>query len=102
MLTISMADAIEQLARAVEAATADDVVAYFAELYPASPIPDVDGATQAEKLAEKMAQHLRSGIEPEVVVDLWNVVYPTRRCVSYDDEDLTMQLRNRDMRLAVD
>ena len=37
--------------------------------------------------AADLAQHVRSGLEAEEIVDLWNVVFPDDRNVWYDEED---------------
>ena len=64
---------------------ADDLLEIYAELFPGRPLPNVAGA-KAKALAVELARHIRSGIEPEEVVDLWNVVFPADRNVYYDEE----------------
>jgi hypothetical protein len=96
MPAIPMKEAVERLARAVEEASSEDLVQYYAELYPEKPLPDVSGVNAAV-LATVMAAHIREGIEPEEVVDLWYVIFPTSRNVCYDVEDGT--LRYNEMRL---
>jgi hypothetical protein len=96
MLAIPKKEAVERLALAVEKATADDLVQIYTELHPANPLPDVTGQ-KAEHLAEELAAHIRAGIEPEEIVDLWNVVFPAGRIVYYDEEDDV--LRQRESRL---
>lgn len=86
MPAIKKSDAIEKLALAAESASrADDLVEIYAELFPGRGLPNVAGA-KAKALAVELARHIRSGIEPEEVVDLWNVVFPADRNVYYDEE----------------
>jgi len=87
MPAIKKSEAIEKLAIAAESASsADDLVEVYAELFPERGLPDVAGV-KAKALAVDLARHIRSGIEPEEVVDLWNVVFPADRNVYYDEED---------------
>ncbi len=37
-------------------------------------------------VASEIARHIRSGLEAEEIVDLWNVVFPEDRNVWYDEE----------------
>jgi hypothetical protein len=99
MPAISMKEAVERLAQAVEKAAPDDLIEIFAELFPAEGLPDVSGA-QAAALAKQLAERVRTGIEPEEVVDLWNVVFPADRNVSYDEEEGTLRQAERELRCA--
>lgn len=84
MPAISKSEAVERLAQAVEAATSDDLVDIYAELFPdRSRLRPAD----AEKRRGEIAEYVRTKMEPEELVDLWNVVYPTHRNVYYDDAD---------------
>jgi len=94
MSAVPKQEAIERLANAVEKAASDDLVQYFTELHPADPLPDVTG-TGAGLLAEQLAAEIRAGIEPEEVVDLWNVVFPADRYVYYDEEDEVLRQREK-------
>jgi hypothetical protein len=85
MPAIPKNDAMEKLARAVEAAPADVLVEIYAELFPEKRVPDVSGAG-AKVVAADLALRIRAGIEPEEITDLWNVVFPTDRHVHYDEE----------------
>ena len=78
---LPMNEAVERLAQVVENAPADNLVEIYAELFPERGRPDVTGT-----LAEELARHIRAGLVPEEVVDLWGVVFPADRHVHYDDE----------------
>jgi len=98
MKPIPLKDAVEQLAQAVEKAPPDELVEYYAELFPAQKTrPDVSG-DKAAGLAQDLAQRVRNGIEPEEVVDLWNVVFPVVQRVYYDEEDATLRPAHRVLR----
>jgi hypothetical protein len=80
MAALSLAEATSRLATIVENAAPSVRMEIFAELFP----------TEAEApvlSASDLAQHVRSGLAAEELVDLWNVVYPADRNVWYNEED---------------
>ena len=83
MSEITLPDATEKLARAVEQAEPSLVPEIHAELFPwkNAPIP----AT-----ATDMAKFIRGGLEPEELVDLWNVLFPEHRSVNFNEETKTI------------
>lgn len=85
MATLSMREAKEKLAHAVEVACCDRLAEIYEELFPEKSAPEVSGAEE-RTLANQLAEHVRSHLEPEEVIDLWNVVFPTDRQVHYDEE----------------
>jgi hypothetical protein len=99
MPSIPKAEAVERLARAAEEASADDLVEIYTELFPAKSPPDVLGSNAAE-VATMLALQIRSKVEPEEIVDLWNVVFPADRGVYYDEEDEALRFNERDVRYA--
>ncbi len=78
MPALSTSEAAERLAKEVEQATALSEI--YAELFPEKP-------AMVTPTAADLAQHVRSGLEAEELVDLWNVVFPADRNVWYDEED---------------
>ena len=72
--------AAEKLADVVESVNPTALVEIYAELFPEKP-------TVVLPSANNLAQHIRSGLEAEEIVDLWNVVFPADRNVWYDEED---------------
>jgi hypothetical protein len=99
MPAIPLKEAIERLAQAVEKAAPEDLIEIFAELHPAKPLPDLSG-TKAAALAKELALLIRTGIEPEEAVDLWNVVFPEGANFYYDEEDGTLRQTEREVRYA--
>jgi hypothetical protein len=84
MSAIQKSEAVEKLAQAVAAASSDDLVDFYGELFP-------DRARlrpgDAEKRRAEISEYVRTKMEPEEMVDLWNVVFPTHRNVYYDDAE---------------
>lgn len=80
MPALSTNEAAERLAKAVEKAEPTALLEIYSELFPESP-------AAAEPSAADLAQLVRSGLEAEELVDLWNVVFPADRHVWYDEED---------------
>jgi hypothetical protein len=71
--------AVERLAQVVEKAKPTALVEIYAELFPEKPRATVLSAAD-------LARHVRSGLEAEEIVDLWNVVFPADRNVWYEEE----------------
>lgn len=74
-----VAEAAERLAKAVEKARPSDLAEFYSKLFPEKPSP-------TPPIASVLAQHVRSELEPEEIVDLWNVVFPEDRHVWYNEE----------------
>ena len=79
MPALSTNEAAERLAVAVESARPSDLPEIHAELFPEVPLTN-------PPVASELARHIRSGLEAEEIVDLWNVVFPGNRNVWYDEE----------------
>jgi hypothetical protein len=79
MPSISMPEAAEKLAKCVENARPSDLVEFYDELFPETPSP-------THPVASELAEHVRSELEPEEIVDLWNVVFPDDHDVWYNEE----------------
>jgi hypothetical protein len=80
MPALSINEAAERLANVVEKAKPTILSEIYVELFPEKP---ATGAPPAANLA----QYVRSGLEAEELVSLWNVVFPADRNVWYDEED---------------
>jgi hypothetical protein len=80
MPALSASEAAERLARGVEKAKPSALAEIYAELFP-------EKHAAPEPSAAELAQHVRSGLEVEELVDLWNVVFPADRNVWYDEGD---------------
>ena len=80
MPSLSQKDAIETLATVAEQAKETVLAEVYAELF-----PDKPGASQPS--ATELIRHIRAGLYPEEIVDLWNVLFPKDRNVWYDEEE---------------
>ncbi len=82
MPAIPKSEAVEKLAQAVVSASCEDLADIYAELFPAKPrLRPAD----AEKHRQEIVDYVRKKMEPEEMVDLWNVGFPAHRNVYYDD-----------------
>jgi hypothetical protein len=79
MPSLSRAEAAERLAAVVERAKPSDLPEIYSELFP-------EKLPAAPPDASEIARHIRSGLEAEEIVDLWNVVFPEDSNVWYDEE----------------
>jgi hypothetical protein len=80
MPALSANEAAERLAKAVEKSKPTSLAEIYAELFPERPVA-------AQPSAADVAKHVRTGLEAEEIVDLWNVVFPADRNVWHDEED---------------
>jgi len=79
MPALSNAEAAEKLVKGVEQAKPTNLAEIYSELFPEKPPP-------VSLEASAIAKYIRSGLEAEEIVDLWNVVFPEDRNVWYDEE----------------
>ena len=79
MPALSKTEAAEKLAKGVEKAKPSDLPEIYSELFP-------EKTSAPPPVASEIAKHIRSGLEAEEIVDLWNVVFPEDRNVWYDEE----------------
>jgi len=84
MPALKKSEAVEKLAQAVAASSSEDLADVYAELFPDGPRLRPE---DAEKRRAEVTEYVRTKMEPEELVDLWNVVFPTDRNVYYDDAD---------------
>lgn len=87
MATISVPAASEKLTHAVEDMHADDLLQVYNELFPDEPATEDDAYDDVTPLVEQVVDHIGRGLEPEEVVDLWNVVFPKDREVYFNEEE---------------
>ncbi|MBW3540678.1 MAG: hypothetical protein KY476_10435 [Planctomycetes bacterium] len=83
MPALSKDMATEKLATGIEKARQSALAEIYAELFPEKP-------AAATPSAADLAHYIRSGLDAEEVVDLWNVVFPADRNVWYDEGDDTI------------
>lgn len=79
MPTLSPNDAIERLAKGVEQASPSVLPEICTDIFP-------DSFASGTSSPADVARHVRSGIEAEEIVDLWNVVFPEDHNVWFNEE----------------
>ena len=99
MSAISKNEAIEKLAQVVEGASSDDLAEIYTELFPEKKASDI-ACANAVMVASQLARHIRAGLEPEEITDLWNVVFPSHRQVQYDEEEEVIRYNAEESRYA--
>lgn len=80
MPALTKGQALVKLADAVRSTRPDSLSEIRAELFPENPPEGV-------RSAEDLSRHILSGLEVEEILDLWNVVFPADRNVTFDDDD---------------
>jgi hypothetical protein len=99
MPAVSKGEAVDRIVKAVEQAPADDLAEIYTELFSDRQAPDATGPALA-RLVTQIVDHIRQGIEPEEIVDLWNVVFPEDRNVWFDEEDMVFRYNEPELRYA--
>lgn len=79
MSSVPLNIATEKLAIAVEHSTTDDLREIYTELFPTEKAPECPNATD-------LASHVRHGLSPDEVVDLWHVIFSGDRNVWFNEE----------------
>lgn len=87
MSTIKIEAAMKRLTSAVEQMQADDILQVYNELFPNKLVTEDELSQNLTCFVEQIHDHMKQGLEPEEVVDLWNVVFPMDRGVSFDEEE---------------
>jgi hypothetical protein len=87
MSAVSRDRAVELLTEAVKSAHVDDLVEIHYELFPEQPISQEEVGRNRLAVVDHILDHTHNGLEPEEIVDLWNVVFPDHWGVSFDEEE---------------
>ena len=87
MSMITLDAATEKLTEAVGQMPPDELVQIYNELFPDEPAADDESGLNVSPLFEQIVSHFGRGLEPEEVVDLWNVAFPEDHDVYYNEED---------------
>lgn len=96
MSIIEIDYAIEKLTEALNGLHADDLVEVYNELFPHEPMSHREAQQDVTPLIERIVDHIRRGLEPEEVVDLWSIVFPGNRDVYFDEEDNVLHYETAD------
>jgi hypothetical protein len=100
MSEITLNDAVQRLSRQIASMENDDICEVYNELFPSDPTTE-DGVRGNRQLAvSRINQHIANGLQPEEILDLWNVVFPREKNVSYDEQTRKFQFRNEAFQYA--
>ena len=88
---VSKEQAVNLLTKEVEEHLhADDLLEVCNELFQDDPYTKEPAHEDVTPLIEQLDDYIRSGLEIEEIVDLWNLVFPKHRNVWYDEEEARM------------
>ena len=90
MSSLATRDAVEKLTRAARGMGPEDLLEFHDELFPGEPISGLDPVDGADAVRRKVLDYLGEGLEVEEILDLWFLIVPGARDVSYDDETETI------------
>ncbi len=88
MATVTREQAIDLLTKHVEEHMGvDELLEVHNELFPDEPITEEEAHEDSFPLVERIVAHLKGGLEPEEIVELWSLIVPRHRKVWYDEEE---------------
>jgi hypothetical protein len=87
MAPISKDQAANLFIEAVQKARPDELVEFYNELFPMQPTTEESAKENLRALADRVLAHIRQGLEIEEVLDFWNVAFPERHRLWFDEED---------------
>jgi hypothetical protein len=97
MKTVPKAEAVAKLTHQISGMRPDDLAEVFGELFPSEPISDREVGTRKDEVLHRINEHIRRGLETEELVDLWNVVFPENRKVTYDEESDSIRYHDKSL-----
>jgi hypothetical protein len=77
--------AVNRLNTRIKTLNRDDLLEVYNELFPAKPIHD-GSVMDRGAILDQILDHVHHGIDPEEIVDLWNVVFPGEQSLEFDSE----------------
>jgi len=95
MHTVTKAEAIERIAKAVEIAPVDLLVDVYREFHPLKPRLKIS-EVKPEILARELVGCIRTDTEMDQMVDLWHVMFPLDRKVRWDEDDQVLRYMDRE------
>lgn len=87
MSTIELSVANKELLAVIERMDVDNILEAYGELFPEEDLPPRDGVADPSRYLARIVDRFENGLEPEEVVDLWNVVFPRDRRVYFNEMD---------------
>lgn len=88
MTTVTRQQAVDLLRKQVEEHFGvDELLEVYNELFPDEPFTEEEANEDHIPLVERIVDHLKSGLEPEEIVDVWPLIFPQHGNVWYDEEE---------------
>jgi hypothetical protein len=87
MSPISTDQAAELFIEAVKNASPDYLVAFHNELFTRQKTTQEAAEKNPQAFLKRVLDHIQQGLEIDEVLDFWNVVFPRRQRLSWDEED---------------
>jgi hypothetical protein len=88
MPVVTKEQALELLTQEVqEKLGADELLEVYNEVFPDDPYTEEEAHEDVTPLIEQLVAHINSGLEIDVLMDLWGLLFPKHRNVWYDDEE---------------
>jgi hypothetical protein len=100
MATITKQQAVDRLTQAVKEARPDDLVEIHNELFPEEPATEDAATLDPSALVEKIVSHIDNGLEVEEILDLWHVIFPKYRGVSFDEDECLLHYSEKIERVS--
>ena len=66
---------------------ADELLEVYNEVFPDDPHTEEESHEDVTPLIAQLVDHINSGLEIDVVMDLWELIFPQHRNVWYDEEE---------------
>jgi hypothetical protein len=88
MATVTREQAVDLLTKQVEEHFGvDELLEVDNELFPDEPFTAEEAHEDYFPLVKRIVDHLKGGLEPEEIVEMWSLIFPRHRNVWYDEED---------------
>jgi hypothetical protein len=88
MTTVTGEQAVDLLTKQVEEHFGvDELLEVHNEIFPNEPFTEDEANEDCSPLVERIVDRLKSGLEPEEIVEVWSVIFPRHRNVWYDEEE---------------
>jgi hypothetical protein len=94
MAEIARDQAVQRLVHEVASLRPDDLAEVYNELFPSQPATEEQARQDRSRLLDRIAEHIRRGLQPEEIVALWHLIFPRNWMVHFDDETNTIQYRD--------
>jgi hypothetical protein len=93
MPNVSRSEAIHSLIKEVNRAKSFDLREYYLELNPGTVIAESNPKVLG-KIRTELLTTIQNHLLDEQLVDLWNIAFPERHCVYYDDELCELEIED--------